>query len=94
VHDQVAAIADGFDRLADRLDGSATIALAVPEPTAVRAGVVACMREHTPEGASGMAPAFAMVWMADWLRFLDHLLETLEEPTQAIEAVVDRPWWR
>jgi hypothetical protein len=41
-----------------------------------------------------MAPAFAMVWMADWLRFLDHILETLGEPTRAIGAVVDRPWWR
>lgn len=94
IHDHMGAIADGFDRLADRLDGEPTAALAVDEPPALRAGVLACMREHAPEGTTGMEPAFAVVWMADWLRFVDHILETLEAPTQAIEEIVDRPWWR
>ncbi len=91
---QVHAVADGFDRIAERLEGHATPALVVPESDEVRAGVLACMREHMSEGASGMAPAFAVVWMADWLRFLDHVLDTLDEPTTAIESIVDRPWWR
>jgi uncharacterized membrane protein YccC len=94
IHDYVAAIADGFDRLADRLGGAQTALLAVPEPPALRTGVLACMEEHAPEGTGGMEPAFAVVWMADWLRFVDHVLESLEAPTQAIEEIVDRPWWR
>lgn len=93
VHDSVSVIADGFDRLADRLGGEATATLAVPESPALRAGVLACMTEHAPEGTAGMAPAFAVVWMADWLRFVDHVLDTLEAPTRAIEEIVDRPWW-
>jgi uncharacterized membrane protein YccC len=94
IHDYVDALADGFDRLADRLDGKQTTALAVDEPPALRAGVLACMREHAPEGTAGMEPAFAVVWMADWLRFVDHILATLDAPTLAIEGIVDRPWWR